>query len=103
MDNPGYETFEDRIGEAFTVQTASDPGEPLEVVLVELHEHARSESGTRLSFSAVFEGPISRPLAQGTYEFSGGEESFALFIVPIGTTEDRLRYEAVFTRLATPS
>jgi hypothetical protein len=53
-------------------------------------------------FSILFHGPADRLLPQGTYSFrhdAFGE--FLLFIVPVvGSNDERIVYEACFSRLA---
>ncbi len=52
---------------------------------------------TRAPFSLVFRGPIEPALPQGTYEVTNDAMgTLEIFLVPIGTSEAGMRYEAVF-------
>lgn len=55
-------------------------------------------------FSVLFHGPGERPLPQGTYAFHHEIlGALAIFIVPVvGSTSERILYEACFSRPVTP-
>ncbi len=63
---------------------------------------AVAEDAANERFSLLFGGPLAQPLEQGCYSFEAqGIGRFALFIVPIGTTETtHCYYEAIFNRPA---
>jgi hypothetical protein len=48
------------------------------------------------SFRLEFLGPHSPMLGQGTFSFRYGDQGFDLFIVPIGSDAQGVRYEALF-------
>jgi len=81
-------------------------GEAGQVPLL-LAEVVEGQSDRRVHrFSILFHGAADRPLPQGTYSFRHdtlGE--FLLFIVPVvGSNDERIVYEACFTRrVAEPS
>jgi hypothetical protein len=103
LDSLTYQSFVPHLGEAFAVQFG--PGRTVLLALNAATElppaSPRSPQGER--FSLIFYGPRSPYLQQGTYAFSHSVlGSFPLFIVPIGTDEDHLHYQAVFNRLKQP-
>jgi hypothetical protein len=59
-----------------------------------------AEDSANEKFSLFFRGPLSRPLEQGSYGFEApGIGRFAMFIVPIGSTEtSHCYFEAIFNR-----
>jgi hypothetical protein len=77
-------------------------GGPLALRLAEVVD-GRAGGGFR-RFSAIFHGPVDRPLAQGNYEFQHGTlGAFPLFIVPLlESNRDRMVYEACFSRPVEP-
>lgn len=88
-------TFRDRVGEGF----ATEPDGPvLELAeVVEQPQHAAPGSG-RTPFALLFRGPADRPLPQGTQPLRHAElGELALFLVPVGSGPDGMRYEAVFS------
>ena len=89
------ETFADRVGEVFRVDTGSGI---VEMRLVEVTESVRSGPGARTPFSLVFLQPGGDVLPQQIYAFEHDELGrFEIFIVPIGRDADGVQYEAVFT------
>jgi hypothetical protein len=51
----------------------------------------------REGFSLIFRGPMTPVLPQATYRFErAGFDPLDIFIVPVGTDEAGMRYEAVF-------
>ena len=48
------------------------------------------------SFRLEFRGPFEPILAQGIYQFHGGEEPAEIFVVPVGRKDSGTLYEAVF-------
>jgi hypothetical protein len=99
--DPQYAMFARNIGQRFAVHQAG--GTSVDLELATLTGDPPATAGQVRSFSALFHGPASEPLAQGTYELAHpAEGTFVLFIVPIGRQGDSITYEAVFTRLGTP-
>lgn len=97
-----YAAWSAHLNDTFRIHLDSGP-----IVLVELVQATGQsqrpagdgQSGGE-SFSLVFQGPLDRMLAQGTYMFEHEQLGvFPLFIVPIGTSEGDVLYEAVFNRL----
>lgn len=48
------------------------------------------------SFRLEFRGPFQPILPQATYRFSQGDDSFEIFIVPVGREARGTLYEAIF-------
>ena len=75
----------------------------LDAELIEVSElgaapEADSQLGVRRAFSLVFRGPPDPILSQAIYRVAHGEmEPVDLFLVPIGSDSQGIRYEAVFT------
>lgn len=71
---------------------------PAEIELAEVN--GLKSSAEQDSFSLVFQGGRDRFLPQGLYSLE--HESLGsgmIFLVPVGETEDRYLYEAVFNRM----
>ena len=102
-----YATFSERLGDAFQVRLGDT--DTVAVELIEATSRSQpapvgpGDDAPRYrgdSFSIMFQGRADRLLAQGTYQFEHHQmEPFPLFIVPIGATDQGIRYEAVFNRL----
>jgi hypothetical protein len=75
-----------------------DTGQSVELVLdsVDVSEpHAEDYE----CFSLLFSGPKKDFLEQKMYQVTHGKlGDFLLFIVPVGESEEKIRYEAVFNR-----
>lgn len=77
---------------------ATGNGRPLELELISVSGLLETER--QRNFSAMFLGPLDRPLGQGMYRTEHDKlEAIDLFIVPVGRTEKGFEYEAVFNRL----
>jgi hypothetical protein len=90
-------TFEPLVGETFHMHVEGDPV-PVDLVLTDATElpMASARPG-RAPFSVVFRGPAAI-YPQRTYQLEHPRLGpFELFLVPIGTDADGVRYEAVFT------
>lgn len=88
------DTFNAHLGTVFAVQDAAGREVPLALSTVTGKDDPVLEQ-----FSLIFSGPADSFLAQGTYEFTHpGMGRFALFIVPIGSSPQGFRYQAVFNR-----
>lgn len=88
-----YETFRDRVGEAFAVPAAG-----IEIVLASVEDKGTVE-GARAggSFSLYFHGPADPMLLQAIHQMKHGElGEFGMFLVPVGRTADGFEYEAAF-------
>ncbi len=93
------ETFAPLQGDRFQLQATPDL--PLTLTLAEvtsLHA-ANAPVGTkRVPFSLLFLGPTAPTLPQQIYQLTHNTlGSFELFLVPLGPTQEGLRYEAIFT------
>jgi hypothetical protein len=87
-----YDDFDKRRGQPFAVQAG---GGVVQLVLAEIQELPGS-SRTGGGFRLEFRGPPEPLLGQGTFRFLVGGEPFDIFIVPVGTTPQHMRYEAIF-------
>ena len=84
-------TFQGHEGESFRV-AAADADLVLREVTVRDHS-ARPGGG----FSLFFVGPPEPSLPQATYDMAhAGLGEFALFLVPLGRSDDGVQYEAAF-------
>ncbi|MDQ1360782.1 MAG: hypothetical protein QOJ44_1159 [Acidimicrobiaceae bacterium] len=100
--DPQYAMFARNIGQRFAVHLAG--GTTVDLELTTLDGDPPATAGQASTFSVLFHGPASEPLAQGTYELAHpAEGTILVFIVPIGRQGESITYEAVFTRLGTPS
>lgn len=92
------DTFSGRIGELFRVVV--DDTHELRTELVEAHILG-SDGDTRrqrVPFTLVFRGPGPHVLPQQIYEVQHAElGSMEIFLVPISSDAQGVRYEAVFT------
>jgi len=92
--------FAGRVGDAFDV--TADDAPVLSIELVEATESTEPggrgpEGQTRMQFSLLFRGPASPLLPQATYLLSHAElGELHLFLVPVGSEPDGIRYEAAF-------
>jgi hypothetical protein len=93
MRQLSWDEFAAAEGTVYTVERAGQPS--VEMTLekaAELPPSGRAAGSFRLEFRGPFE-PI---LPQAIYRFSKDEESFDIFIVPIGREEKGTLYEAIF-------
>jgi hypothetical protein len=107
LENLTYATFSAHLGETFQVHRGS--ADAIAVELIQATDRGRSAPAEDQavavpqeseSFSIIFLGPPDRMLSQGTYRFEHAHiGSFPLFVVPIGTANGRIQYEAVFNRM----
>lgn len=105
LEQVSFSAFATRLNALFQVQ--SDTGSIINLQLVEVRPHPPvqmaglvPEDAANEKFSLLFRGPLQQPLEQNSYWFeSRGLGRFAIFIVPIGTTENtHYYYEAIFNR-----
>ena len=84
--------FRRKRGQVFPVEAN---GQRVDLTLIHVQE--RPASGRQGgSFRLEFYGPQQPGLPQGTYPFHLGSMRAGIFIVPVGTTEKAVRYEAIF-------
>jgi hypothetical protein len=100
-----FSTFAARVNTVFQVQRSS--GLTVGLQLAEVRPtplfagtRANAEDARNERFSLLFRGPLQPPLEQGSYWFEHeGIGRFAIFIVPIGSTDTgHCYYEAIFNR-----
>lgn len=95
--------FSPYLGDQFEI--ISPEGDFQEVTLKEVADRSSSVNtgNARVQqecFSLLFQGDIEKPLVQSTYSFRHREMgTFALFIVPVGSDNSGMKYEAVINRL----
>ena len=98
LDKLRREDFQPRVGAAFRV--ALESGDPLELTLIEARDltlQGRPPANRRMPFSLLFRGPRSPVLPQRIYALEDpGLGRLEIFLVPIGTDGDGVRYEAIF-------
>ncbi|MDQ4086443.1 MAG: hypothetical protein M3177_00275 [Pseudomonadota bacterium] len=84
--------FRGRRGDTFAVRAASGAATLVLAQVQELPPSGRDGGSFRLEFH----GPPQPMLQQGTYPFLVGYSWVDIFIVPIGTLPQAMRYEAIF-------
>jgi hypothetical protein len=90
------EDFLPYVGERFEA-SGGDPEVPLTLRLIQV-ENMGKRSGGREPFSLFFEGPPSPSLQQSILRVANAKfGEIEIFLVPIGTSPNGLRYQAVFT------
>ena len=103
MTEPGWITFDQfsgRVGESF--ETSVDGGPTIRMELVEAVESSQPggsgpQGQPRLQFSLVFRGPADPALPQSTYGLDHEDLGHLdVFLVPIGSDGEGMRYQAVF-------
>ena len=96
MEPLALEDFADAAGAAFSV-AAYDAQFELTLEAAE----ALPVPATEGSFRLEFRGPFEPIMPQAIYTFRRADDSFDIFVVPIGRNAAGTQYEAVFTRLPT--
>ena len=95
--------FSPFVGDQFKISTESQ--QTLSLKLVEVTDRSvqvniDKQENRQECFSMIFKGPADLPLDQKTYAFEHpGMGRFDLFIVPIGTGDGVIDYEAVINRM----
>ena len=86
------EDFRDSVGETFEMDADG------ETIALELDHFQDLPAGIRESgcFKLRFLGPSEPLVPQGIYGLRHGGRTYDIFIVPIGQSEDRSTYEAIF-------
>jgi hypothetical protein len=95
LDKLNYEDFALHVGTKFRLTEAP---EPLEIELIEASEPRATPQ--QIMFSLFFLGPKNLLLPQRIYQLAHeqlGEGT--LFLVPIGQSDEGVKYEAVFNRM----
>lgn len=93
----GSKDFATHLHTIFKVETPA----ALELEMAEVTDRSNAQIE---QFSVVFTGPASPWLQQGTYSLLHGEMGeLGLFLVPLGPRDERMFYEAVFSRLIAPA
>ena len=87
-----YADFDKHRGKPVSVQAG---GGVVQLVLTEIQELPGSKRDGG-AFRLEFRGPPQPLLGQGTFRFLIGGEVRDIFIVPVGTTPQHMRYEAIF-------
>jgi uncharacterized protein DUF6916 len=104
LEHVSFSAFAAHLNAVFHVQSAS--GSTVRLQLVEVQPTpsfpaaAAAADAANEKFSLLFRAPLKQPLEQGSYWFEHqGIGRFAIFIVPIGSTEtSHCYYEAIFNR-----
>ena len=93
MRELSWDEFANAKGTAYAVDRDGQPS-----VEMTLEKAAELPSSGRAagSFRLEFRGPFEPILPQAIYRFSEGEDSFDIFVVPIGRAEKGTLYEAIF-------
>ena len=96
------ETFSPHVGEKF--RFFYNPSDALELVLTSAKELGTesakewSKASGRAPFTLTFLGPKELVLPQGSYRVEHANmDAFEIFIVPIGPSQEGMRYEVIFT------
>ena len=105
LEQIAFATFAGHLNATFDVQSGTESAVGLQLVDASPTPAPPAELPSALDaanekFSLLFSGPLTQPLEQDTYWFECQTIGrFAMFIVPIGSTETtQLYYEAVFNR-----
>ncbi len=96
LDRLTKDDFTDRVGETFTAQ-AEDRAMTLTLRRVDSLPRPPGDQG-REPFSLEFTDAAHDHVPQQTVEVTHEEMgSYPLFVVPLGPSDDGMRYEAIFT------
>jgi hypothetical protein len=102
---PSYDEFRGVLGSTFTVAAVVDPDTD-DLFEVDLRLHAISDRAfTRVAttWALEFRGPGEWSFEQGIASLDHAQFGrIDLFLVPIGTNDGEMAYEAVFTLLPEP-
>ena len=84
-------------GQSFILRYGEHPPIPAELIEVSENPRSRQSSDTRMPFTLVFRGPKGSYIPQQIVEVSHEQLGvLGIFLVPIGSDEHGMRYEAVF-------
>ena len=98
LENFTIETFSQHVGSTFNVHPDDSGRVDVELISATGLGGSTGEEMPRQPFSLVFCGPGDVLFPQRIYKMEHEEiGTFELFIVPIGSDEKGLRYEAIFT------
>jgi hypothetical protein len=93
--------FRDRISQSFTVAAGEASSLQLELLAAEPLRSGPSGVDPDRSFTLEFEGPTDAILSQGTFTVTHSDlDPAPIFLVPVLRTDNGVRYQAVFNRLA---
>jgi hypothetical protein len=96
---PTRDDFAKQLNTVFQIQLA--PDQPVDATLVEVLDQKKGP--TVESFSILFLAPPDAPVDQRIFNVEHPElGSLELFLVPVGLTDEGLKYEGVFSRLIEP-
>jgi len=99
LDTLSYKELAAQINTKFLL---TEMDEPFELELIEATEPRITPA--QEVFALIFLGPKDSPLPQKIYDLTHEQlGAGALFLVPIGQSEEGFRYEAVFNRLIKPA
>lgn len=105
LEQVSFSSFATRLNGLFQVQQSTGPVVSLQLIEVRPQPPSQTklpaaEDAANEKFSLLFRGPLRQPLEQDSYWFECPNLGrFAMFIVPIGTTEtSHYYYEAIFNR-----
>lgn len=87
-----WDDFAEAAGSVYTVPFGQGQVELTLDRVAEIASAGRSGGSFRLEFR----GPVEPGLPQATYSFALGEETVEIFIVPIASDREGMRYEAIF-------
>jgi hypothetical protein len=99
IDRFTCELLREHLGSTFHLDLGEGAG--IDLVLAEVADLSDREwkrsAGARRPFSLHFRGPRGQPVPQRTYPFQHAAlGSFDLFIVPVGSDAEGIKYEAAF-------
>lgn len=95
LDKLSLETFEALLNQFFKVEF--DNGKQIELMLSEVKKQGSSSSGDKQSFSLLFKGPKEMVLQQQIYPLQNDNlDLLSIFLVPVGSEDDHILYEAIF-------
>jgi len=98
MNNPNKNTFNNLKDTDFKIKKSDETHEIFSLIEVKsVHSHTLAE-GQVEPFALLFQSNNDNVFEQGTYTLNNTELSdLAIFLVPIGSNETGVQYEAVFT------
>lgn len=87
--------FKRHVGEQFRIHYGG--AQPLPVQLSEVADAPSLAANLRAPFSLLFHGPADGWLQQGTYTFEHDAMGrMDIFVVPLGSDAEGMRYEVIF-------
>jgi len=96
LEAVAHDTFQERVGERFTLSGPGGETAELELAEVTPRGQAPEEGGGRQAFSLLFAGPIEPVFEQRVYRLDNDHlGSMELFLVALGPRDGRMEYEAI--------